>query len=262
MNYEDIHDLKNDKYFFVYSQGCLAGLFTMNPEKSSEGCIAEAFTVESEKGAFAGIWNTQFGKGYFGWAGDGPSQRYHREFWDAVFGEGMLEIGRALQDSKIDNIPVFGNGTDFWQLTLFGDPTLKIKIPNNYKPNTPKKPSKPSGSTKIKPKVKYTYTTSTTDPNGDQLYYNFTWGDDGNYSGWIGPYNSGEVCEGSYEWTKISKYYGYGIKVKAKDEDGHESPWSDYLLVSQKSKNKPFTKPLFLDILARFPLLQRLINLR
>ena len=41
----------------------------------------------------------------------------------------------------------------------------------------PGKPAKPSGQTNGKTGTSYTYSTTNTDPNGDQLYYWFDWGD-------------------------------------------------------------------------------------
>jgi len=101
-------------------------------------------------------------------------------------------------------------------------------------PGAPNKPSKPSGSTTGKPGTSYEYSTSTTDNEGDQVYYWFDWGD-GTNSGWIGPKNSGETCKASHSWSKGS----YKIKVKAKDTGDHVSVWSDTLDIKiQTSKNK------------------------
>jgi len=68
-------------------------------------------------------------------------------------------------------------------------------------PGAPNKPSRPSGPGKGKPDVDYTYTASTTDPEGDQVHYLFDWGD-GTNSGWIGPFNSGETIDVSKTWTQ------------------------------------------------------------
>jgi hypothetical protein len=89
----------------------------------------------------------------------------------------------------------------------------------------PNKPNKPSGETSGKINTVYTYTTSTTDPNGDQVYYMWDWGD-GSQSNWLGPYNSGATINTTHTWTKKGNY---GIKVKAKDIYGAESNWSESL---------------------------------
>ena len=121
----DVEDLTNTKYFFVYSQGCMAGGFD---SPYGYDCIAEVFTV-SEHGAFGGVWNARYGWGA-SYSTDGPSQRYDREFWDAVYGENYLQIGRANHDSKEDNAYRINEQCMRWcyyETNLFGDPTVKIK---------------------------------------------------------------------------------------------------------------------------------------
>jgi hypothetical protein len=116
----DVYSLINDDYCFIYSQGCMAGGF-------DEGdCIAEHFTAKSQNGAFAAIMNARYGW-FWSYSTDGDSQRFHRQFWDAVFDEDMPEIGRANQDSKEDNLYIIGRSCIRWvyyELNLFGDPSL------------------------------------------------------------------------------------------------------------------------------------------
>jgi len=94
MHYEDVYSLSNGDYCFIYSQGCMAGGFDCD----YCDCIAEHFTVKTDTGAFAGIWNARYG---FFWANstDGDSQRFHREYWDAVFGE-MIPGVICQQESR------------------------------------------------------------------------------------------------------------------------------------------------------------------
>jgi len=109
--------------------------------------------------------------------------------------------------------------------------TVSVTIIEN---EPPEKPDKPSGETRGTVGVEYTYSSSTTDVNGDQIYYNFSWGD-GSYTGWIGPLESGETVEASHTWNKRGQYE---IKVMAKDEHGLKSVWSDPLPISMpKSKD-------------------------
>jgi len=98
-------------------------------------------------------------------------------------------------------------------------------IPNGNMP--PDKPSMPSGPTSGMIEVEYTYTSNTTDPDGDDVYYLFDW-DDGNDSGWLGPYNSGDTVEASHAWDDEGIY---DVRVKAKDVHDVESRWSDPLTV-------------------------------
>ncbi len=90
---------------------------------------------------------------------------------------------------------------------------------------TPNKPNPPSGPTSGVIDVEYTYTGSTTDPDGDDIYYLFDWGD-GTDSGWLGPYPSGTPVEASHAWTYANTF---GVRLKAKDT--MDGPWSDPLSV-------------------------------
>lgn len=101
---------------------------------------------------------------------------------------------------------------------------MRIKIwteSDNLPPADPDKPS--SKSTGDPGEVMY-FTTSTIDPNADQVLYLFDWGD-GTDSGWLGPYNSGEIVIANHTWTEEDTYK---VKVKAKDDPfGEVSKWSE-----------------------------------
>ena len=116
-------------------------------------------------------------------------------------------------------------------------------------------PLKPNGPSQAAIGKKCYYTTSTTDPDGDSIYYFFDWGD-GKDGEWQGPYNSGEQCNISYRWATKGTYE---IKVKAKDIYGFESEWSDPLQVSiPQHRFFPYT---FFDYLRYIPLFKELLNL-
>jgi len=100
-----------------------------------------------------------------------------------------------------------------------------IVIPGNLPPN---KPDTPTGQIDCSVGITYEYESSTTDPENNQLYYLFNW-NDGNNSGWLGPYSSGETALSSHSWSTPGIYE---IKVKAKDSHGAESEWSDPLVIT------------------------------
>jgi hypothetical protein len=118
--------------------------------------------------------------------------------------------------------------------------------------NAPYIPDIPSGPPGGKINVEYTYTTQTTDPQGDQIVYIFDWGD-GNIT-MHGPYSSGETCEASHTWTKTNTY---NIKVKARDSDYYESDWSDPLMVNMP-RNRAMNS-FILKFLERFPAIEQLL---
>ena len=218
----DVDGLTNpsNRTCFIYSQGCIAGAFDYSD------CIAEHFTIKTTHAAFAGIWNARYGF-FWSYSTDGDSQRLHRQFWDAVFGEMIPEIGRANHDSKEDNLPIISRSCIRWcyyETNLFGDPALKITEITN---NPPAKPSLPSGPTSGKTDVDYTFSTSTTDPDaGAQLFYQWSWGNE--ESDWLGPYTSGQLMQAIHKWSTAGDYQ---VKVRAKDNNGFMSAWSDSLTI-------------------------------
>jgi hypothetical protein len=108
--------------------------------------------------------------------------------------------------------------------------------------NAPTQPTKPDGSTEVNRKTKYSYTTKSTDSDGDAIYYRFDW-DDGSSMEWLGPYESGEECTTEHEWTKKGSY---DIKVQSRDDYGGKSEWSEILSISvSRSREKEFTLHIY-----------------
>ena len=94
-----------------------------------------------------------------------------------------------------------------------------LQIGDSYPPHPPTVDGPPAG----KPGKEYEYTSVTTDPEEDQIFYMFDWGD-GTFSEWLGPYNSGESVTASHAWSAVGDYE---IKVRAKDIEGAAGYWSD-----------------------------------
>ncbi len=140
MRNDDIDNLTNTHFFFLYSQGCYNGAFDNRGTNVfhyySYDCIAEHMTTTA-KGAFAVIANSRYGYGD-SIGTDGASQYYNRQFYDAIFGENIMEIGRANHDSKLDNIGYINKDSMRWiyyDLNLFGDPSATIHPqPNHNEP--------------------------------------------------------------------------------------------------------------------------------
>jgi len=106
--------------------------------------------------------------------------------------------------------------------------------------NPPNKPAKPIGPTNGQSNIEYTYQIMTTDPEDDLIYYLVDWGD-GTDSGWIGPYNSGDAVFVKHKWSSRDVYT---VKVKAKDDYGKESTWSEPTSVSIPRSNSLTTMNL------------------
>jgi len=142
--------------------------------------------------------------------------------------------------------------------SLWGNPDIGILTIEISNP--PEKPQKPSGPSTGKILEECSFSSSSIDPEDDDIYYKFDW-DDGTNSGWIGPYESGEVVSASYIWNTKGTY---SIKVKAKDINGAESDWSDPLPI-RMPKNKLYINSVFLRLqennLRMFPLLRLFLKL-
>lgn len=98
----------------------------------------------------------------------------------------------------------------------------------DYNNTAPDIPLKPSGPSMIYTNYEWNYSTTTTDPEGDLIFYKWSWGDE--VSDWLGPFESGELVYEPHSWSTWGAYW---LKVKAKDIHGKESGWgwSDPFLI-------------------------------
>jgi hypothetical protein len=203
-----------------------------------ENCIGWSFLSNPNGGGIGSFGVTTYGYAY----GSGTKMS------EGFIGKMVINIFEAYTARTTDDTSVtFG---DLWVTALndymypnmevrdyatiesyqaFGDPTLLISSESQ----PPEKPEKPTGSTKITPGETYTYSTSTTDPEEDTIYYLFDWGDN-SVSEWIGPYDSGEQVETQHSWNSRGTYQ---IRVKAKDQHGQQSEWSEPLQVRLPKSN-------------------------
>jgi len=141
---------------------------------------------------------------------------------DIVYSEYIMNKSEALDTGTtyywrikaVDGVNNSGEWSEVWSFTV------------TKENNAPDKPSKPVGPTTGKFNVSYTYSSSTTDADGDKIQYCFDWGD-GTFT-WTDWYDSGETANASHVWYEKGTYQ---IKVKAIDIHGYESEWSDPLPV-------------------------------
>ena len=185
--------------------------------------------------------------------------------YDVYFGS-MLPIQKMASNITIptyDPETLIYDLTYFWNVVAWDNHGASTVGPGWYLTtinphnNPPNKPSKPSGQIKGKIGQNYSYTTTTTDPDGDQLYYNWSWGDN-TFSGWIGLYYSGENVNESHSWIKKGNY---NIKVKAKDILGTESNWSDTLAFRMPKSyicNQIIQLPM--KMMERFSFFEKILN--
>ena len=137
--------------------------------------------------------------------------------WDVLYLAAYIAGGGALYTCNVTT------GTATYVGTFQGPAEITgFAIPYiiTHPPETPQRPDGPSeGAIGIE----YTFSTSTTDPEGEQVFYKWEW-DDGPSSDWLGPYDSGATVYASYTWTEAGMYE---VRVKAKDIYNRESDWSN-----------------------------------
>lgn len=121
------------------------------------------------------------------------------------------------------------------EINLKKQGNIKRSIYLNSPPYPPEIPDGPDGSLFHRVYIgnSYTYTTSTIDPECDDISYQWDWGD-GNISQWSVFLPSGAYATGSWTWEESGTYQ---VRARAKDTGDHESDWSLPLEVTVR---KPF----------------------
>ena len=102
--------------------------------------------------------------------------------------------------------------------------TIEVLEPTNAAPN---QPNNPSGRDEGWPDISYGFSFSTTDPNGDNIRYEIDWGD--GTTTLTQYYSSGTSVTSYHQWSDNGYYY---IKVRAQDEHGLWSSWSDSHIIT------------------------------
>jgi hypothetical protein len=90
----------------------------------------------------------------------------------------------------------------------------------------PDNPVQPEGPQTGLSNITYSYTTTTTDPESQQVYYQWDWGDI--IDPWVGPFDSGAPAQATHIWSIAGNYT---VQVKAKDILEVESGWSNPITV-------------------------------
>jgi len=214
----DVRVLTNkDAYPFVCSHACLTNTFD-EPE-----CFGETWLREENKAGLA-FWGAS---GSTSWDEDDILEKgMFKAWWD----DGLEWIGGMTDRGLYYLYENYSGGGEtkyyFEAYNIMGDPSVHIWSEDPNPP--PEKPEKPQGPDVGVINKAITFSSVTTDPDEEQIYYKFNWGDNTS-SDWIGPYDSGDHGEASHVWTDSGEYK---IKVRAKDEHDVESVWSDPLLIT------------------------------
>jgi hypothetical protein len=220
----------NTNPFFITDWGCHCGDYDDSNDQLSTMLFYSNTTL-----AFGCTYNTGYGWGSFT-STNSSSAIQQKNFWDYFFdlqnNSGSIanwQLGKAHAFARDEAAPTV-NWT--WSSApgsyrgviecclLFADPAQRLKpARENHPPVTPTTPNGPSSGTVA---INYTFTTSSTDPDNDPLYYEFNWGD-GTTSGWVGPFASGTTGSGSHMWTSGGVF---NVSVRAKDNIQAITDWS------------------------------------
>ncbi|MCK4901973.1 MAG: agmatine deiminase family protein [Thermoplasmatales archaeon] len=120
--------------------------------------------------------------------------------------------------------------------------------------NSPPEITSINGSTNGKPGETYEYCINVNDPDEDDLYVLWEWGD-GDTTGWLGPYAYAEEFCASHSWDDEGTFT---IKVKVRDIHGAESDWAT--LEVTMTKSRVLTLNFFQKFFRSFQILKYLIN--
>ena len=175
---------------------------------------------------------------------DGSDQSFKYFFTMAVT-SGNYTQGQAVQyairEMYVRNLWDSLKYETFIHGSLWGNPDLGLipQVANRL----PEVPTVPEGPSQVILRKTATYTIQSSDPDDDDLYYCWSWGDGS--TEWVGPYASGQEISTDHHWTEEGTLE---IRVKAKDINGGESGWSDPLQVTIP-KHKLFSTPLLKRII-------------
>lgn len=151
--------------------------------------------------------------------------------------ETITETWSGYTDITMNNIKVMGSV--FRSSTMDTDESDSVSpIPPNTDP--PSTPSQPSGPSSGYVGIDYTYSTSSTEINGDDIKYGVDWDGDDVIDEWTDFYPSGQTVHITHAWDSVGTY---NVKVKARDIFGKESGFSSIKQVDISIGDPPL-KPL------------------
>lgn len=208
-------------YPFVCSHACLTCQFTVSE------CFGETWLRAPNKGGLA-FWGAS---DYSYWDEDDIlEKRMFKSWW-----EDNLETIGGMTNMGLYYLYQYYSGGGLTQYyfeayNVLGDSSVKIWRGTPSGVNTPPEiPEKPTGPSEGEIGIEYTFTTSTTDAQNDDVFYMVSWDD--SVSDWLGPYASGDTVSFGHTWDFVGNY---SIMVKAKDNssEGLESDWSEPSIIS------------------------------
>ena len=241
----------------VITGACSVGKYNKN-----DNCFSWSWLANPNGGGIASCGASALGYVYLGdWIVQGLVEGMTVDMFQQ-YQDGAITVGEMWGNALHTYINTIGNldagdSKTLAEWHLFGDPTLAIRD-DSLPPNTP---DTPSGPTSGKTGEKLAYQTKTTDPENDDVYYLFDWGDD-TTSGWIGPFTSGTTITANHTYSTISEE-PYHIRVKAKDIHNVQGAWSESISVTipkTRTSQHALVEWFLYQLSERFPVLQQILT--
>lgn len=159
-----------------------------------------------------GVWDTGSCDISFVGGGDSDSAGTSGDLNDTLVIEKFFSPGQNF------SVRLHAYYYDWW---LTGSLTINETRYSNFSTNAPPGPPLINGPTSGNIGEIYTYTFVAIDPDGDNIFYEITWGD-GGVEDWYGPCTSNEITTRSHQWTEEGTY---NISARAKDVYDHIGEW-------------------------------------
>jgi C1A family cysteine protease len=182
---------------------------------------------------------------------EGEIINYHWDFGDGNIGSGPVTTHEYLEQGK-------------YTITLTitdSENNEATESTNVWVQDSNEQPEKPTihGPNQGRIGLPYTFTFSSSDNDGNDLWYSVDWGD-GTVIDWSGPYEQEDELAIDHSWNMIGKY---SITVKVKDVFDNESEAESLSIYVKMPESRPAASicSLLLKLLAYFPILNSLINI-
>jgi len=214
--------LSNEELSIVITGACSVAKYDEEPDN-----FCWAFVKNPDGGAIACFGCSALGYGYSGsYVTEGLIGAFEVGIFEAYKDFDAYTIGELLSLTINNYIFSSMDEADVKMVTeyhLFGDPSIQI-ADETFPPITPDAPSGPNtGSVGIR----YHFSASTTDPENNQISYQFDWGD-GEISDWTRYYPQSQSASESHYWANEGEYE---VKVRARDTKGLVSNWSSASII-------------------------------
>ncbi|UCD13660.1 MAG: caspase family protein [Thermoplasmatales archaeon] len=126
--------------------------------------------------------------------------------------------------------------------TIYDDYTGELQLTEAEFP--PSKPKTPTGQIIGETNTTYNYSTVSIDPEGGKISYGWDWDSDKIVDEWTDPVDSNTTVNTSHSWAIEGTY---NLRVKAKDDHGLLSDWSNYIVVMMGDDHIPDQRQTIID---------------